>query len=175
MGLLSDEITCLDEAAIRGLALGLAEANIGRNIIAELRGSSSCDPRRLATLFEIVGDALDESPTPEHEWHTLQVALTLPLLARLLNISESSARRYLGAVRATPDPVAARLHFLAMVVSDLAGAYNDIGVRRWFDRPRQQFRGRAPAALLAGDWLPEQGGPRRVRELAGALGFTVAT
>ena len=118
---------------------------------------------------------MDESPTPEHEWHTLQVVLTLPLLARLLNISESSARRYLGAVRATPDPVAARLHFLAMVVSDLAGAYNDIGVRRWFDRPRQQFRGRAPAALLAGDWLPEQGGPRRVRELAGALGFTVAT
>ena len=30
--------------------------------------------------------------------------------------------------------IAGRLHFLATVVGDLAGAYNEIGIRRWFER-----------------------------------------
>jgi hypothetical protein len=65
--------------------------------------------------------------------------------------------------------VAARLHFLASVVGDLAGAYNDFGIRRWFERPRTALEGRAPAALLSGPWSPDDVEPQRVRELAASL------
>ncbi|MCY4626684.1 MAG: DUF2384 domain-containing protein, partial [Acidobacteria bacterium] len=69
----------------------------------------------------------------------------------------------------------ARLHFLALVAGDLAGAYNEIGVRRWFDRKRSALGGKTPAEVLAGDWSAEDDGPERVRELAGALSFSPAT
>ena len=58
---------------------------------------------------------------------------------------------------------------LALVVGDLAGSYNDIGVRRWFHRKRTLLDGRAPAALLKGNWDPDDEGPMRVRELAREL------
>lgn len=77
--------------------------------------------------------------------------------------------RYERGDRRTPDEVAARLHFLALVVGDLAGAYNEIGIRRWFDRKRSALDGHSPAELLAGAWQPEHPAPRRVRELARAL------
>ena len=77
--------------------------------------------------------------------------------------------------RATPDAVAARLHHLALVVGDLAGSYNDIGIRRWFRRKRSQLDGQPPAALLARDWDPDDEGPRRVRELARSLVDLAAT
>ena len=69
----------------------------------------------------------------------------------------------------TPDDVAARLHFLALVISDLAGAYNEIGVRRWFHRERSLLDGKTPGTLLSGDWNPEDEGPQRVRDLARSL------
>lgn len=67
------------------------------------------------------------------------------------------------------EAVAARLHFLAFVVRDRAGAYNDIGVRRWFDRPRRHLEGINPARALGEGWSPNGEGPRRVRELARSL------
>ncbi len=97
------------------------------------------------------------------------------LLARLLDISESSLKRYRASRRETPDDVAGRLHFLALVISDLAGAYNDLGVRRWFDRPRPQLGGKTPAALLRGTWRPQDPGPSRVREVAESLTASPAT
>ena len=112
---------------------------------------------------------------PAHEWRALQGVLGVELLARLLGISRSSARRYISGRRATPDVVAARLHFLALVVGDLAGAYNDIGVRRWFDRTRERLDGSTPAQALGGEWSPEDDGPRRVRDLAQALASSPAT
>jgi hypothetical protein len=90
-------------------------------------------------------------------------------LAPLLGISVSSLRRYQAGTRSTPDDVAARLHFLALVISDLAGAYNDIGIRRWFQRERTPLDDKTPGALLTGEWSPEGEGPRRVRQLAQAL------
>ena len=97
-------------------------------------------------------EPLDESPVPANEWPALHKVLGPELLARLVGISASSMRRYLSGIRPTPDAVAARLHFLALVVGDLAGAYNDVGVRRWFERSRQRLGGSAPARLLAEDW-----------------------
>lgn len=175
MGLLSGEIICLDESAMRGLEKGMAEAGIGGAFLAELAYSPNSDPAVLAALLQRVNGALDESPAPAHEWPALQNVLGLESLAGLLGISVSSARRYASRARRTPDSVADRLHFLALVVGDLAGAYNDVGVRRWFHRRRRRLDGCAPVELLSGSWRPDDDRPRRVRDLARALGPSPAT
>ena len=135
----------------------------------------STDAARPSSLLEKINDDLDESPAPVHEWRALQGILGLGLLTRLLGISQSSARRYISGSRSTPDVVAARLRFLALVVGDLAGAYNDIGIRCWFDRPRERLDGNTPARALADEWSPAGDAPRRVRELARALAPSPAT
>jgi hypothetical protein len=114
-------------------------------------------------------DALEESPLPRTEWVGLERVLGADLLAGLVGVSPSSLRRYTAGTRDTPDDVAARLHSLALVVGDLAGSYNDIGVRRWFSRRRSQLEGQAPADLLKGAWDPQDEGPEKVRRLAAAL------
>ena len=120
-------------------------------------------------MLDKINEVLDQSPAPAHEWRALQRVLGLELLARLLGISQSSARRYLSGNRPTPDTVAARLHFLAFVVGDLTGAYNDIGVRRWFDRPRRRLDGTTPAETLGERWSPDDEASQRVRDLARAF------
>ena len=147
----------------------MAEAGIGQTFLAELHRQPCSDPARLAALLEKINEALDQSPAPAHEWRILQDVLGLDLLACLLNISQSSARRYLSGSRPTPDTVAGRLHFLAFVVGDLAGAYNDIGVRRWFERQRKRLDGSTPAQALGERWSSDDDGPRQVEELARAL------
>jgi len=124
---------------------------------------------------EALNEALDQSPVSAHEWRILQGVLRLELLTRLLGISQSSARRYISGNRSTPDAIAARLQFLAFVVGDLAGAYNDIEVRRWFDRPRERFDRKTPAQALGDGWSPEDDGARRVREVARTLASSPAT
>ena len=112
------------------------------------RSSSSVGQQSSASLpvcWRGVHDALDQSPAPMAEWPALQEVLGPELLAGLVGVSASSTRRYASGARATPDPIAVRLHFVALVVGDLAGAYNDIGVRRWFQRPRTRLDGNTPA------------------------------
>ena len=157
------------------LESGMAEAGIGRNFLAELQRLPCSDPARLSSLLEKINEALDQSPAPAHEWRALQGVLGVDLLTHLLGISQSSARRYISGSRSTPDPIAARLHFLAFVVGDLAGAYNHIGVRRWFDRPRERLGGSTPTQVLGDEWSPGDDGPRQVRELARALAPSPAT
>ena len=151
------------------------DAGIGRGLTAELRTASTTGPERLSALLKKISEALTESPVPEREWRAVERVLGLEPLARLIGISASSARRYFSGTRTTPDKVAARLHFLAFVVGDLAGAYNDVGVRRWFYRPRKLLNGNTPAQLLGGDWGPDDDGPRQLRELAAALGPSPVT
>ncbi len=169
MGLLPRQINCLDDSAMDELKNSIAEAGIGLTFLSELHRLRSTDPGLLAEWLGKINEALDESPAPAYEWHTLHNKLGLNLLTKLLGVSESSVQRYLSGNRSTPDMVAARLHFLAFIVGDLSGAYNDIGVRRWFDRPRKRLDGKSPALLLAGSWLPEDEDPLRVRELARSL------
>jgi hypothetical protein len=119
--------------------------------------------------------ALEESPLPKTEWPRLLAVLGRDLLAALTRTSPSSVARYARAERETPDAVAARLHLLALIVGDLAGAYNDIGIRRWFERKRTALDGRSPAQILGGNWDPDADGPRRVRELARSLTASPAT
>ena len=123
----------------------------------------------------MVNNALDAAAAPASEWPALFEILGPELLSRLVGVSVSSTRRYVSEARSTPDGVAARLHFIALVVGDLAGAYNEVGIRRWFERPRKRLGGKAPNDVLVGDWRPEDEGPRRVHELAKSLACSPAT
>jgi len=152
----------------------IRRVGVGRHLGARAfstRGGRDEFLRQLILLEE----ALEASPVPAFEGPKLDTLLGRDLLARLLRISAVSLRRYLSGTRTMPDLVAARLHFLALVCGDLAGAYNDVGVRRWFDRRRTLLGDRTPAELLGSGWQPEDAGPRQVRSLAGALVWSPAT
>jgi len=177
MGFLGAEgLEHLDIAAVREVidAMALAGLGAGPGALlhvpdAEISGSD------IAAVLGELEDILESSPAPEREWPILTDLFGIESLAQLLAISPASVRRYLRGDRATPDSVAARLHFLSMVVSDLSGAYNDFGIRRWFGRVRSGLDGLAPREFLTDDWDPDEPGPRRVRALARALLGSPAT
>ena len=177
MGLLpqAETIERLDMAMFRRLAGGIAGAGIGNGVLADLAASPRPSAQQLTVTLRTLNEALDASPTPASEWRGVNRVLGGDVLAGLLGTSSSSVRRYLSASRPTPDEIAARLHFLALVIGDLSGAYNEYGVRRWFQRPRKLLGARSPAHLLSGTWRPEDPGPRRVRDLAAALVSSPAT
>jgi hypothetical protein len=155
--------------AIRRLATCVGKAGVAASSAAHLNNVVTPTREELADLLQTMVKALEASPVPKFEWGGLGRVLDADALGELLQVSPSSLKRYQSGERATPDAIAARLHFLALVVGDLAGAYNDIGVRRWFHRKRTQLDGRPPAAFLKGDWDPDDAGPQRVRELAREL------
>jgi hypothetical protein len=103
------------------------------------------------------------------QWITLRDTLGDTLLARLCCISEVSLRRYASGTRPTPDPVAQRLHLLALIVADLRGAYNDYGIRRWFQRPRPQLGGHSSEDVLPPDWTAGSSEVAQLRTLAATL------
>jgi hypothetical protein len=175
MGLLpnSNPIARLDRDTILAPVRHLQRHGIGRNAALELDATD--DPERVAALLDRLYDELLASPTPETEAGTLGEALGHDLAAQLAGISSISLRRYIAGERATPDAVAARLHHLAVIVSHLSAGYNDVGIRRWFARPRPQLDGDAPAQLLHGSWNPDAGGPQQVLHLAEALNSSPAT
>jgi hypothetical protein len=124
---------------------------------------------RMADSVEQLVAVLDESPAPASEWAPMRAVFGDEVLGDLLGIAPASLRRYAGAERATPQATAERLHWLAMVVSDLAGSYNDFGMRRWFERPRTQLGGKSPRALLGARWTPDAKAAQQVRALAAVL------
>ena len=167
MGLLGPGVRRERMADLVGDAFdALARAGIARREVASLEGAA---PEDLPEIVARVAEALEASPHPETEWSAVTARLGDDLVARLCQVSLSSLARYASAVRPTPDAVAHRLHHLALVVADLAGSYNDRGIRRWFERPRPQLGNLAPAALLVGDWDPDDAGPRQVAGLAAAM------
>jgi hypothetical protein len=112
---------------------------------------------------------LEESPVPRTEWPAMREVFGDEVLAELLCISASSLKRYAGEERETPPKIAERLHWVAMIVADLAGSYNDFGMRRWFERSRTQLDGRSPRKVLGTEWSPNDPAARRVRALAASL------
>jgi hypothetical protein len=177
MGLV-EPITSMDDFDVSGarkVLRSVKDAGIARSSVLELEtadqanGEPTTNGHDIADLMRAVIAALEASPAPNSEWRSVARVFDAEHLAPLLGISVSSLRRYQAGTRSTPDDVAARLHFLALVISDLAGAYNDIGIRRWFQRERTPLDDKTPAGLLTGEWSPEDEGPRRVRQLAQAL------
>jgi hypothetical protein len=112
---------------------------------------------------------------PERAWPALTDVLGIDRLADLVGIAPSKARRCLAGEEATSNAVATRLRWVALIVDDLAGSYNQFGIRRWFVRARSQLGGKTPADLLAGEWSPDDRGPRTVGEIAAGLVDASAT
>jgi hypothetical protein len=170
MGLLAPRaIDRLDLDEWERVARDVSQAGIGQGLLVAHAHRTDLETDRFRAMLQHVNEALDASPVPASEWPALHRVLGHDLLARLLNISTVSVRRYESGARATPDNVAVRLHALALMVGDLAGAYNDLGIRRWFVRPRTVLGNCAPTDVLTAGWRPEDPKPQRVRDLAGAL------
>ena len=127
------------------------------------------DVEPLRRALSEMNDQLEMSPQPAGEWGPVVESLGEGLLAELIGISESSLRRYKSGTRETPQGVAERLHFLALVLADLAGSYNEYGIRRWFTRPRVPLGGRRPADLLGESFDPEGDDAKAIRGLAASL------
>ena len=73
------------------------------------------------------------------------------LLARLIGVHPALVRRYAKAEQRCSDAVAARLHWLALVIDQLEGTYNAYGIRRWFQRPRAALGNASPQDRLSGE------------------------
>ncbi|HEX5475302.1 MAG TPA: hypothetical protein VFX12_11620 [Vicinamibacterales bacterium] len=154
---------------VRQTASRVREAGIAVRAAALLERREPPPADELMWALREIDARLEESPLPRTEWPRMAALFDRDQLARLLRISPSSVVRYQHGERTTPDDVAARLHMLALLTGDLAGAYNEIGIRRWFERPRTALDGRTPASLLRARWSPDDEGPKRVRALARAL------
>jgi hypothetical protein len=175
MGLLSTPtITRLDGAVIRQLVADLQRqgialsAGVGLEELMRDRGAPLSDAalQALESLIDGIGETLESIAAPRAEWPAMRQALGDEALADLLEISLSSLRRYSTAERETPADVVNRLHWLALVVADLAGAYNDFGIRRWFERPRAQLGGVGPREFLGPGWHFDDERSQWVRQLA---------
>ena len=178
MGLFPErELTVtLDAGTFGRLAARLGRAGIGGAVVPMLASQTLAGESKLLEQYlDQLTEALEASPVPASEWKPLVRVLGVDMLERLLGISAPSIRRYARTVRTTPDSLAGRLHWLALIVGDLAGAYNEIGIRQWFGRKRVQLDGRTPAQLLTGQWRPDDPGPHRVRSLAHSLTGSPAT
>jgi len=170
-----ESIETLDVPTVRAVLKEAAAAGVGRQALAEAESRDERDGGAWVEVLVHANDALADSPIPERTWPVLADLLGIDLLAKLVGIAPASARRYLAGDRATPDPVAARLHWVALIAGDLAGSYNEFGIRRWFLRPRSQLDGKAPADVLAREWSPDDPGPGAVRALATRLLDSAAT
>jgi hypothetical protein len=170
-----ETVEAVDLPTIRTVLKEAAAAGVGRQALAEAESRSERDARGWLEVLVHANEALAENPVPDRTWPVLAELLGVDLLARLVGVAPASARRYLTGDRATPDPVAERLHSIALVVGDLAGSYNEYGIRRWFVRPRAQLDGKAPADVLTRNWSPDDAGPRAVRALAMGLVDAMAT
>jgi hypothetical protein len=177
MGLLDDlEIHRLDLPSFREVVDKIASAGIGTEAQAALSAPAGRIGRpEMGRLLDRLALAIEESPSPPHEWPSLEGLFGTERLAVLLGISPASVRRYRSGARPTSDQLAARLHFLSTLIGDLAGAYNEFGIRRWFERPRTALEGRSPAELMHGDWNPEDPRLQQARELARSLTASPAT
>jgi hypothetical protein len=169
MGLVDASVRRLEAPDVTSLLGRLRQEGIARAPALHFDNVEIPSVAEAERLLNLVIAALDASPVPAREWPVLTGVLEPERLAALLGISVSSLRRYASGERDTPDDIAARLHHLALIVGDLAGAYNDVGVRRWFERRRTALGGKSPAMLFAGDWSPEDEDPTRVRDLARSL------
>jgi hypothetical protein len=168
-----DAIKRVLDALQAGGLLGTQRARFVAMLRPNVRKLGSFDEASKAVRQLIA--VLEESPVPRTEWPAMRRIFGDEALADLLDISLSSLKRYAGEERATPQVIAERLHWVAMVVADLAGSYNEFGIRRWFERQRRQLDGRSPRKTLGPQWNP--GGPaaQRVRSLAASLAGAGAT
>jgi hypothetical protein len=141
----------LDRDFLEELAELLRSQGVASIATAALAHATQAEPLNDVDLIQALRatlEAVDASPHPDGEWDPARELLGDELLARVLQISGSSLRRYATGDRRTPDEVAWRLHLVARLLAALVGSYNDYGIRRWFERRRSALGGATPAELL---------------------------
>jgi hypothetical protein len=160
----------LDLELIQDIARRASAEGVGQDtalaIIGHRRGGAVA---RLEALLAQLDEALAESPVPERELGVLLPIYGLEALARLLGVAPVSLRRYAAGSRRVPDALALRIHFVALVTADLAGSYNELGMRRWWERPRTPLGGRSPRDALGPVWDPDDPAAEAVAALARSL------
>jgi hypothetical protein len=173
LGLLPEPgpIERIDVDLIRDIARSTLSEGVARGTaMAILEETGSTTTRaRWSELIGHLEDALTGSPMPRRELVGLLRTYGHESLGPLLGISPASLRRYAAGMREVPDLVAARIHFLALVTADLAGSYNEFGLRRWWDRPRSTLGGRTPREALGREWDPDGPAALAVGQLAHTL------
>jgi hypothetical protein len=172
LGLLADRepIERLDLALIQSIAREASSAGVGQDAaVALMNRRAGGTAERLESLIVRLDGALADSPMPARELHELLRVYDHDGLAALVGTSVASLRRYAGATRTVPDAVADRVHFVALVTADLAGSYNEFGLRRWWERPRVALGGRSPRAALGSDWTSDGEAATAVAALAASL------
>ncbi len=178
MGVLSGpSITQLDARSVGRLVKALQRHGIGVDASVSLApllqepaaALNAVQERSVAQGLQRLHEALEDCAAPAAEWPAMRAVFGDDLLGELLLVSPASLRRYSSADRATPQDVSERLHWLALVVADLAGAYNDFGMRRWFDRSRTALGGKSPRQRLGKQWTVDSDAARQVRALASVL------
>jgi uncharacterized protein (DUF2384 family) len=162
-------VESLDEHVFNDVLKAVAAAGVAGHALFDWTRHADESAEHFANWIKTVRDDVAESAVPELELPRLDLVLGADRLAALVGVASSSLRRYMARQRELPDDVARRIHFLALVVGDLAGAYNERGIRRWFDRPRPQLDHRAPAEVLSGKWDPDDERVTKVAALAAAL------
>ncbi len=170
LGLLLDHepIQRLDLQLIRSIAAAASNEGVGQDAATALIAMNPSSAG-LGTLIDRLDRALIDSPVPDRELRQLLTIYDVDALQPLLDASRASLRRYASGQRTVPDDVAGRIHFVALVTSDLAGSYNDFGLRRWWDRSRTSLDGRSPRAALGSDWGPDDPAATAVADLARSL------
>lgn len=158
----------LDLDLIRTIARAASQVGVGSEAAVSLLEAQLTDPRLEALITRLSG-ALLESPVPSLELSELLRIYELDDVASLIGTSPVSLRRYAAGVRTMPDEIAERLHFLALTTSDLAGSYNELGLRRWWDRERTVLDGHSPRQTLGQSFDPDGANAKAVAALAASL------
>lgn len=128
--------------------------------------SGTMPPEQATQWLEDALAAIEQSPLPEHEWAPVTELLGEELLEALLGVSASSMRSYRTGDLPTPVLIAQRLHFISLIVADLACNWNNFDIRHWFGRCRSALSGQSPTEILAGHWTPEDHGALAVKSFA---------
>lgn len=163
LGLMLDVSRSLQDGAPTRSGLELEQLIVRWHAQLDQRDVFNSKLRRVLTQLN---DEIEMSPRPAGEWGPVLDTLGEELTGHVLGTSPSSLRRYRSGQRDTPQDVAERLHFLALLLADLAGSYNEYGIRRWFSRPRVQLDGHTPKELLGVAFQPDGADARRIQALA---------
>jgi len=98
----------------------------------------------------------------------LSQILTRKRLAHMVGVSEPDLVAFGNSEGYLGTDAEIRLHYIAGLVAMLKATYNELAVRRWFERRRDRLGGQSPAEVLSGGWAPGDEDAARVIALAKA-------
>src|SRR5262245_20315368 len=115
MGLVEADAQRVEAPDVARLVKRVRDVGIARGPALRVDNVELPSVTEAEALLRLLIDALESSPVAKHEWPAVSRVFDTERLASLLGISVTSLRRYLSGERDTPDEVAVRLHYLALV------------------------------------------------------------